>query len=254
MKLYKYRSFNSPGTQDIVERDEIYLSSAEELNDPYDCRPIVREDYSEQEIKSYIELMRRKRPKDFPNDSEGLGKKNKEIYERFKKPGELRRLYYSLVDKYGIYSLSEVHDEMRMWSYYADKHRGICLEFDGPILIPNFAVTFRVRYSDKRAIIDMMKTSDDQDIREYFTAGLCTKLRQWEHEKEWRIIAPHHRGKCPIPSHYLSAVILGAKIPDRDIEAVVSWILKRKRPPAIWKAQIDYAKGAELSFKKWSPW
>ena len=76
-----------------------------------------------------------------------------------------------------------------MWSYYANNHRGVCIEFDISKLDGNDELTSqiyrgmsKVQYSSVRADVQYLNTT---------TSGLnflTTKADVWEHEHEWRLI------------------------------------------------------------------
>lgn len=90
----------SLGNREIFENNQIYLSKPEEFNDPFDCRPVVRTDYTADEIEEYIRYLINKRLPDEAIDEKK--QKTQEIRQRFSNPAELRRLYSWRVSTYGI--------------------------------------------------------------------------------------------------------------------------------------------------------
>lgn len=88
-----------------------------------------------------------------------------------------------------ISCFSEIWDSILMWSYYANNHSGICIEFDMSKLDRNDELTSqiyrgmsKVQYSPIRADVQYLNTP---------TSGLnflATKADVWSHEHEWRLI------------------------------------------------------------------
>ena len=78
-----------------------------------------------------------------------------------------------------------------MWSHYAYKHEGICIEYDFKDFIknkPNNIILKRVNYveeiiNDRNSILTSKDNSQDRliDI-------LSIKSKEWEYENEYRII------------------------------------------------------------------
>ncbi len=127
----------------------------------------------------------------------------KEIYAMNK--SDLSR-YYKQTRKYidykissnGIISLTEKNNDILMWSHYADNHKGMCigleedfanhkaesgLQLDDPLLpIP-------VSYNQNRLDIDK-GISIDRFAHDLYRAQVLNKYKEWEYEKEKRILIP----------------------------------------------------------------
>lgn len=86
----------------------------------------------------------------------------------------------------GLVCFSEDWTSPVMWSHYAEKHRGICLGFD--VLR---SVVREVHYNDKRLRTELEKDANPQSLPpDLQDALLDTKCREWEYEKERRILVP----------------------------------------------------------------
>ena len=103
---------------------------------------------------------------------------------------------------------SEVKDSILMWSYYANNHEGVCLEFDisrldkenelNQSMIKNLS---RVHYSPIRADVQYLAVGD---------TGLnfiTSKADVWEHELEWRLICKTNEEYLPFDC--ISGIYLG---------------------------------------------
>lgn len=111
-------------------------------------------------------------------------------------------------DQFKITCLSERMDSPLMWSHYANKHQGFCLEYDFtstitakrfPDLLSAQLMLFPVIYTENRPLLSealfggkfnlqYLKTKKlPPDFLETIMYGLLFKSKDWEYEKEWRI-------------------------------------------------------------------
>ena len=176
--LYRYRPMKDDGARNVI-RDEldlikngfIWLSNPKDLNDPFDCRPICSP-----EQKSRLD---------------------------------------QLLSRFLVGSLSAIPpDDLEaspMWSYYADNHRGICIEFPFDKTRASQAIPIeKVRYSNARFDVrgldpkKMRITSPcrigvvippaeiDDPGNNIDILELTRKSEAWRHEQEWRFIWPQN--------------------------------------------------------------
>jgi len=76
----------------------------------------------------------------------------------------------------GILCFSESWRNPVLWSHYADRHKGLCLEFEIPI-----TELGKVEYRDSR--LPLPKKIDETFMQRL----LYTKFKHWEYEQEYRI-------------------------------------------------------------------
>jgi hypothetical protein len=88
-----------------------------------------------------------------------------------------------LNQKTGILCFSDRWTNPVMWSHYADKHRGICLEFD----IPDTNLA-KISYCLSRLKDELTELFDtDSNVAERaMRKCLTTKFAHWKYESEWR--------------------------------------------------------------------
>ena len=168
---------------------------------------------------------------------------------------EIERVYSSLDDgirqireglgkQVGIECFTQSPTDILMWSYYADKHTGVCVEYDFSKLFISCANSFLfpVSYSEKRPLLDIQNLYDPvtQQVRndrivEAFPSVMkswITKSKEWEREKEWRLITfpikndSERLVKLPIASR----IITGINITDENYQLVAD-IAKEKGIP-----------------------
>lgn len=235
-QLYKYKSIddNHPEySSRIFTHNELYFCASEDFNDPFDCKfqvslrgPIdQRKQFSDMIFKKHHpQLNKEERDKIFLQEGENVTQPEFEDATRDKMLQELKR--------WGICCLSEVNDNILMWSHYANAHHGFCLEFSTKQGGVQFGVEFPtetqiplpVIYSPKYPIANPI-------IGPSLKKTLLTKAKQWEYEQEWRIIIPNSLGAHGFPRQCLTGVIFGCRMSEEHKELIRSWCTNRQ--PAI---------------------
>jgi hypothetical protein len=129
----------------IFVEHKLFFLSRRLFNDPFDCVVPSLLEIPGTVIKRYFEDFVERH---FPNGSPA---------EKIEKLSKLmsvtalegvRRDLQNDVDQAGILSFSKVRDDILMWAHYADKHKGLCLEFDGSANCIFFGEAQPVEYMD----------------------------------------------------------------------------------------------------------
>lgn len=119
-------------------------------------------------------------------------------------------------NEYRILSLSEDCFSPLLWALYGDEGNGVCLSFrtDGI-----FKLAKSVEYSDPdpNDVQEIEKEKLEKKIEE----DLYTKSRDWQHEKEWRIIEKSDSSHFRFQREDLVAVIFGYKIDPGTKERII---------------------------------
>lgn len=151
-------------------------------------------------------------------------------------------------DQCRVTCLSERMDSPLMWSHYANKHYGFCLEYDFTHSMTNTKdlkmaqiMLLPVIYSEKRPLLSNSVFSAQNLVRyvktktmpseamESIIYGLLFKSPDWAYEQEWRIIGCNMDGnvmKLPTPRK----LFLGANIEKSTKEKLIE-IAKKKHIP-----------------------
>ncbi len=165
--LYKY--LDADGGLKMIKNSNLQFTNATRFNDPFDCHPALI-DFSH-----------------IPEDNQMLKNWGKEaaIDLEFNK-------YERLRDDAWICSLSKIHDSVLMWAYYGYQ-AGICIGLDkdkvnkclSHVITHLYigAQILEVQYKEKVERPDYFHKRMD-----YFNYVLSTKAKDWEHEKEVRIL------------------------------------------------------------------
>ena len=171
MILYKYRSLiKLEHTLDIILNQRLYSSIYLELNDPF-------EGIFETTIP-YRGLLRLFA--NTPARRRALAELRHKVYKK------VEDLDSSVNDKIRICSLSSDLNDVRLWSYYADGHKGIVFEIDfsGLETRNNYKIIYPVEYSEKLPWSSTNTILGQLSHKEV----LSRKTNHWAFESEYRII------------------------------------------------------------------
>lgn len=174
MSFYKYVNEDRI---DILEESLIRFTQPLDWNDPFEMRPFY---YDEKEFKFFHANVDNKR------------------YQG----GEINNFINS---HFVSLSLTESPDDLLMWAFYANNHRGFLIEFDENHLFfkRKNKHLFKLTYSNIRPLVSMaeifplceklikkLQSSDfikKQDFQ-IFTSIICKSIN-WQNEKEWRLLS-----------------------------------------------------------------
>ena len=237
--LYKYGKFDEY-TEKIFTNNEIYFSSPDEFNDPFDSKPHLTYDGTLKERKRYLcKLYQKKYPTRSKEEiltdveMEIITKRRDRIVleEALEKARELLR------KELGICCFTEIRDNILMWAHYAKQHTGFCLEFDvNNDFFRLLTCAIKVEYDEILPVLNVLKI--DTYPKGELGGKLLTKACDWEYEQEWRIVDyKKGPGIQDFPEDALSGVILGCRISQENKENVFRWCRKRKHPPTLYEAK-----------------
>jgi hypothetical protein len=129
-----------------LERKMIRVSTLDTLNDPFELMPYLRYG-SGKKIRHYMDV------------------RNK------------------ISTEYGLLCFSRTWEEPLLWSYYADKHKGIAIGFE----ISGYEV-FDIDYDPSPIRKQLNLTSDSAINEKLFLELAKVKYHKWEYEKESRLL------------------------------------------------------------------
>jgi len=237
--LYKYGKFDEY-TEKIFTNNEIYFSSPDEFNDPFDSKPrYICEGNKQQKISYLLGLYKKKYPRrskeeisaDVKREIITEGKEGIVLNEALETSGDrIRKML-------GICCFSEKRDNILMWAHYAKQHTGFCLEFDidNDFFRP-ITRAIKVEYDAILPEINVMQLSNYP--REELGIKFLKKADDWEYEQEWRIVETKKGPRIQnFPEAALSGVILGCRISQENKDNVFRWCGKRKHPPTLYEAR-----------------
>ncbi|WMN86249.1 DUF2971 domain-containing protein [Vibrio parahaemolyticus] len=250
--LYKYRAVNEYSLKNL-EEDSIWLSDPRNFNDPYDCSfkktdeldpydprvvidmalssgIITSEDHdsidailsSDNPTTTLMELSYPDRPEYAKTIGDALSATIKEHGL-----GIISELSENMKQAFKVCCFSENPTSILMWSHYADYHKGFCIAYDFGEL-GNEDLRTRMLYPaiysnnmfDASGIFSKNKTVNNIL---YINQAALIKSREWEYEKEWRLVFSN--GILNEEMGYLvpkaKYVILGSKIAKEDADKIM---------------------------------
>lgn len=231
--LYKYRDWTDKYDKKSIENLEVFFPSPRRFNDPFDCailpdpftatedeigaraaRSVAQDMPDANRIDQLFEIDAR--VKQYQNNSE-----NPEYRENWKR--DTKR---EMADDFGVLSLTTDPTSILMWSYYADKHAGLCVGYDVRVLretvnkVHETYALLKVKY--QRDFPDL-RPQDYSDTRDLVIDMLIIKAKDWEHEQEYRLILDgRNETAISLPKSAIAEVIVGAKMPRKQIDEVAN--------------------------------
>ncbi len=144
----------------------------------------------------------------------------------------VRRDLQNDVDQAGVLSFSLVRDDILMWAHYADKHKGLCLEFDGSANYVFFGEAQPVHYRDYVPL-----PLDEEPVKQ-MERVILTKAKHWKYEQEYRIVRPGEAYRfVEYPQELLTGVIFGCMMPDHLRQFVKPWTAEGNCHVAFFEAR-----------------
>ncbi len=206
--LYKYTSVDI--LNKILQSGELFFSSVISFNDPFDINP-NKQYGSTDEIIKWISCTH---PLTIDKQKEML--KNREELKIL-----LEKEITNKLNTIGVCCFTEKNDDILMWAHYADSYKGVCLKFNiDKLTFPlidksNVMKPCRVSYKQNLPIFKIPFYSNNE-IHEI----LYVKYKEWEYEKEYRIINPYRKGLESFPKEALTEIIFGCNCLPDDIKCV----------------------------------
>lgn len=178
IKFYngKYDKKGSNNYLNLLRNSELWLSSTECFNDPFDslynidCEELARKTFDDFLFEEF-----KHRPKHINNkEKENLIIKWTNRYNNTFENIKNNSYMTCFAEKSNLISDS-------MWGYYANSHKGFCVEYD---FVPMLRYKILpVLYTKKHCILN----SITKNSREFALGITFNKAIEWKHEKEWRI-------------------------------------------------------------------
>lgn len=156
----------------------------------------------------------------------------------------ISQLRSELGKRIGVECFTQSPTDVLMWSYYAEKHTGICVEYDFSKMFSSLPDAFLlpVHYSEKRPLLNLEKIYNPvtkqfykNEVAKEFPSimrSLITKSLEWDREKEWRLISfsIDHASARAVRLPIISKIITGINISDENYK-IVSQIANDKGIP-----------------------
>jgi len=233
-QLYRYASLSgerSERMRKLLVESKLFCISPSRFNDPLDCKiPHVLEGTKKQ-IRDYVRgVIKRQDPGLSSGDIKIAAKCLLDEIKTMEWKAAFDARNQATMNRRGIVSLSTEPDNMLMWSYYADSHKGIAIRFNMENIAKTseFLIPIQVKYLHEMPTNNFRGT----ELNEfgYINTAFGSKSIAWAHEKEWRLVKTTGEGLIDISPDLIDGVILGMNI-EPEIEANIrDWIDLRGSP------------------------
>jgi hypothetical protein len=249
-KLYKFQSFDSDKSIENLRCSQIWFSKPELLNDPFDCSININFYSTEEEIVNFVrdyyipwlresghsEEIAERELQYLPN-----GKPSKELIEKTEKvlreKNQQRRYEFSQM---GVACFTTEVENVLMWSHYACRHKGFCLEFDTNYFLFDGKLNLNpVDYSNSFPTYPHVDIVQNPLI---VNSPLTTKSKDWKYEKEWRLIVKEGNSALEYDAKALTAIYFGCWASKENMEKIATL-------PAKSAARLYQMQRSETEFK-----
>ncbi len=219
-RIYKYQALERQSLENLINQC-IYFSKPDNFNDPFDCweaisflDPMTDEDEWKKIYKGVINAA--------SNNNEHIKETEEEARVEIKK--DLSRLLAKRQEALrglGVACFSATQaDNILMWSHYADKHKGFCLEFDTNY--DPFKKAEKVIYSEKLLTVPFSELQEEhnnpnfREAAQKMVSDKYTKSIGWKYEQEWRIFHLKANVAFRYDASALTGIYFGCKMLERD--------------------------------------
>ena len=252
--LFKFRCCGTKKGLERVKnilRGKLYFSTCKQLNDPFEFR-----------VRLQVEPSKKKR-------LSGLHRAMKDSHvmpkmspaKRLEKAGQManrlernrnvlekaaRKHYERMKSECFIFCVSATRLHPLLWSHYADKHRGVCIQLDHK-LTP-LAVAAKVDYSCKYPVV----TYPFKNLSDLAVKGILTKAEYWQYEEEYRLFSIRSEDNdawdlglewlddhtAVVSPKCVVGITLGARMPEPQRKALVAYCAENHPEISIEQANI----------------
>ncbi len=226
-------------TKLIFENKALWFSTPSAFNDPFDCNICISTDRVPENLYDQARKEFASQHPDLPMERLEAGinavNLNPKIFDSiFEK--QRRQIY----EKSSAFCWAGSGNNISMFAYYADSHRGICLQYRiehrhplGQTRAVNYELNYpKLNYAD-------LVASDPGSLAKYL---MFSKAKCWEHEQERRVFRyKEAAGLVNFEPSQLVRIIFGAKCPSEDIELVKGWLNGWPTPVILAKAEPEDA-------------
>lgn len=234
--LYKFMPFNQ-NLFSLLINGEFWLGSPDMLNDPFEGDFRINNIHNYHN-KIFIEKLLKFKRKNFIDDFT--------FEEQFEKSVSDKNYFYNILydyvnqlikDKYGVSSFTRNPNNFKMWSHYSDSHKGICVVFDEIKLKQCISRKLNIylkeiRYCKYLPVINIVNHDRDENGDDYVgidneaMESLTHKLRNWEDEKEVRLILDQDfnvfpNRKIKFDKSCIKGILFGARMPEEEISTIL---------------------------------
>jgi hypothetical protein len=249
--LFKYGHFDENGYyKNVFAKNAFYFSSPAKFNDPFDCR--VFPNYEIGSDKAIIKKLQEHIKRENPALSSAMV--SRLAQNEFSKNIKIIRSPELMVDRmkevidnsYGILSLSETNDNLLMWSHYSKSHQGYCVEFNTNrineivknylLILKELILFHKISYESEYPLLNPYLPSF---TTEEYLRVVTTKSKDWEYEKEWRLVYYDNANQLlDFPDDIIKSIYFGVNCSSDRVKECIELLRVRKSIPELFQAML----------------
>lgn len=245
--LYKYRSWDNHNHRKLFEERELYFSSIDQFNDPFDGTIPYRYDPAELTEDNIFKKYYSMAKNDHPDwREEQIVKLCYEYQQRgyFHDEGYLDKVEQDHLKKlnetFGIVCLCKKNNNFLLWSHYSNSHSGFCIGFDKMLL---FEDAYHSQFSHMLYQEDLPVLSLFDNTFEHFAKLIGTKSKLWEYEEEYRLSQIYFaRKKITLRPETIVEIIFGCKMTVEQKFEKLAFIEKMYPHARVFEASLSRKK------------
>lgn len=211
MNEFVYKYVDLEGLKLILKNKTLKFTNPSDFNDPFEFHVnLVDRRLSLRHIlgiyKKYDKTITREKIKRYKKEIKNNSKQS---------DNELFNLFEKRKKETKVSCFSEVSDNILMWSHYADKHCGVCIKFDSRLLeksLKKDSMFCKTNYI-KRIKTKKLSEHKEKAIKYW----ISSKGKDWQYEKEVRIILGSHKGEsAPFDINSIREIIFGCNLTEDE--------------------------------------
>jgi hypothetical protein len=239
--IYKYMKANKQGLTNLKSQI-LYMANPGSFNDPFDCAVnIEASSLTKNEVEKIRTYYLNKDDISETLKAEFRTKSNEDLFGLFKISAQkaLDERKISFNTKYGVCCFSETKSNLLMWAHYAESFSGYCLEYftNKEPFDKMLPVEYMVDFPKFDIAAFVLEGKDDQIFKLF-----CTKSKEWDYEKEWRVLHAEAGTKYHYGEESLKAIYFGPRM-DFATKEIICLILKNQTPNVeLWDSKLSRTK------------
>jgi len=251
--LYKFRDWDNSYHQNLLTRQELFISNIEALNDPFDGSIVVNLNYKSVFKKDLENLLGIKDNLSIPLDiilAEAIKNFDMKLNAQIK----------NSVENTGVICFSSSKNNILLWSHYASGHTGFAVGFDtqkltkaiGELKLESFIkeIFYTDTYPEINFEYDILKHRDITLLFKAIIESLVTKSSLWSYEDEVRILTfAKNKLLVQFPKDCVSEILIGFKMNDKRVAEIID-IAKNLYPQAEILRCVKEPKTYSISFER----
>ena len=244
--LYKYRDWDNVNHKRLLQNRELYFSSIDQFNDPFDGTITYR--YNPKELTEeniflkYYEITKREYP-DWKDDKihehcysyQQKGYFHDEKYLQDFETDTLKQINRD----FGIVCLCKERDNFLLWSHYSNSHKGFCIGFDKTLLFEDTLAGFsHMQYEEELPALNLF-----DNVFEAFKKLIGTKSKTWKYEYEYRLTRIHYsRRRVTLRKETIVEIIFGCKMEQSEKFKILNFVAQEYPHARVYEMKLSKTK------------